>query len=400
MIKLVELPFGPVGEAAEVEGNTDVRKLFGVSSFSPELTLLREAAKRARKVLVWRLGGGEKAARTDENLTVTARFPGSGGNNLAVKILAGEESGKYTVQTFLSGKMVEEQQAASVEELSDNSWIVFSGSGALTPHAGIVLTGGSNRKTEEEDWDEFFRAAESLTYNTMAVPSDEVSVKEKAVSFIRRMREEEGVKVQAVVAGLEPDYEGIISAGNGVILSDGSEITPAQATAYIAGMTAGAAVNKSCTYDTYDGAASVKPAFLPSEIEKKLGQGQFLFLQRGQKVVVEQDINTFTGFSPEKGKAFSKNRTLRVMDAIGGDVRKIFEDYYLGKCPNDADGRALFKEELFAYLNSLYALRAIEEPSLQDISVEKGESADSVVVEMGVWPVDSMEKLYMTVTVG
>ena len=393
------LPFGPVGKAAEVEGNTDVRKLFGLSGFSEELTLLREAAKRARKVLVWRLGGGEKASCTDGVLTVTAKYPGSGGNRIAVKVLSGTGN-MFTVETYLSGRMVEQQQAANAEELKENSWVVFSGTDALTPHAGIVLSGGSDREVTEEDWEEFFLVAETLTYNTMAVPTSDAGIKEKAVSFIRRMREDEGVKVQAVVAGLEADYEGIISAANGVILSDGRKITPEEATAYIAGMTAGAAVNKSCTYDTYDGAVAAEPSFLSSEVEKKIGQGQLIFISRGNKAVVEQDINTFTGFSAEKGDAFRKNRTLRVMDAIGGDVRRIFEDYYLGKCANDEDGRALFREELFAYLKNLYNLRAVEQPQLSDIEVRRGETADSVIVEMGVQPVDSMEKLYMTVTVG
>ncbi len=72
----------------------------------------------------------------------------------------------------------------------------------------------------------------------------------------------------------------------------------------------------------------------------------------------------------------------------------------IGKCANDEDGRALFREELFAYLKNLYDLRAVEQPQLSDIEVRRGETADSVIVEMGVQPVDSMEKLYMTVTVG
>ena len=87
------------------------------------------------------------------------------------------------------------------------------------------------------------------------------------------------------------------------------------------------------------------------------------------------------------------------MDAIGTDVRTIFEDYYLGKCANDTDGRALFREELFSYLSQLYEVRAIEKPALEDITVTRGETADSVIVEMAVQPVDAMEKLYMTVTI-
>jgi hypothetical protein len=396
----MQLPFGAVHTAVTVEGDTDVRKLFGLSSLSDELLLLREAAKRARRVLVWRLNGGETAKRTDAGLSVTAVWPGSLGNTIAVKIIASEEdAGTFQVQTFLGEKMVDEQQAAQIEELEDNDWVKFSGSGALTAHAGIVLEGGSDQEVTNDDWEDFFADAGRLTFNTMAVPTGEAAIKQLAVSFVKRMREDEGVKIQAVVANMQADYEGIISVAGGVTLEDGTDLTAAEVTAYVAGMTAGAAVNKSCTYDSYDGAASVDLQLLNSEIIDQIKKGQFLFIQRGDKVVVEQDINTFVGFSAEKGDAFRKNRTLRVMDAIGTDIRTIFEEYYLGKCANDEDGRALFREELYSYLSQLYEIRAVEQPSIEDISVVRGSTADSVIVEMAVQPVDAMEKLYMTVTI-
>ena len=113
----MEVPFGPVGEAVEVDKDTDVREVFGLSSLSEELKLLREAAKRAQKVLVWRLAGGTPATKTDGMLTVTARYPGSVGNKLTVKLLESEEGeGPLTVQTFLDGRLMEEQQAETAEE--------------------------------------------------------------------------------------------------------------------------------------------------------------------------------------------------------------------------------------------------------------------------------------------
>lgn len=242
----MEVPFGPVGEAVEVDKDTDVREVFGLSSLSEELKLLREAAKRAQKVLVWRLAGGTPATKTDGMLTVTARYPGSVGNKLTVKLLESEEGeGPLTVQTFLDGRLMEEQQAETADALQDNQWVTFSGTGALLPHAGIVLAGGTDDEAEEEDWEDFFAGAKRLTYNTMAVPTTDASIKQMAVQFVKEMREDEGVKIQAVLPSIEADYEGIISVKGGVRLSDGTEVSEAEATAYVAGMTAGAAVNKS-----------------------------------------------------------------------------------------------------------------------------------------------------------
>ena len=68
-----------------------------------------------------------------------------------------------------------------------------------------------------------------------------------------------------------------------------------------------------------------------SEIIEALKAGHLVFTARGGKAVIEKDQNTLTSFSPEKGKAFSKNRVIRVLDMLAEDVQRIFEDYYLGK---------------------------------------------------------------------
>ena len=52
------------------------------------------------------------------------------------------------------------------------------------------------------------------------------------------------------------------------------------------------------------------------------------------------------------------------------------------------------------YLEQLQAIGAIDAfDSREDIQVLPGESADAVVVNLAIRPVDSMEKLYMTVEI-
>ena len=48
----------------------------------------------------------------------------------------------------------------------------------------------------------------------------------------------------------------------------------------------------------------------------------------------------------------------------------------------------------------LQEMNAIQEFSADDVIVSAGDEIDSVIVTIGVKPVDAMEKLYMTVTVG
>ena len=392
------LAFGPAGLTA-VDGETDVRAVFGYRAGDAALLGLREAAKRARKVLVYRLGGGAKASGSGGGFTVTAKYGGSRGNDF--RVTAAEEGGQFRVETWLDGERLDSQLAADAADLQENSWLVFSGSGALSAQAGIALTGGTDEEIDENDWDGYFEALETADFDTFAVGAGESAVKAAALAFVKKMRDQEGVKIQGVLADYpQADCEGIISVKNGVVLEDGTEVSKEEATAYVAGMTAGAQVNESNTYGKYDGAADVDTRYTNSEITAAVQAGEWVFIPRGSGVAVEQDINTFTSVSAEKGAAFSKNRLIRVMDTIANDVRELFEEKYLGKTGNSADGRSLFRAELAGYFAQLEELGAIDGfDSREDLEVLPGNTADAVVVQAAIRPVDSMEKLYMTVEI-
>lgn len=87
------------------------------------------------------------------------------------------------------------------------------------------------------------------------------------------------------------------------------------------------------------------------------------------------------------------------MDGLAKDLKGLFEGQYLGKTGNSADGRSLFKAEILGYLQELEQMGAIEDVEAEDVEVLPGNDADSVVVNLKLWPVDSMEKLYMTVEI-
>lgn len=198
----------------------------------------------------------------------------------------------------------------------------------------------------------------------------------------------------------EADFEGVISVKNGVVLEDGTTLTAAQATAWVAGATAGAQVNESLTYAAYEGAVDANPRYTHSQIVTALQNGEFLFTHRHGQAVVEQDINTFTSFSAEKNKYFSKNRVVRVLDAINNDLKAIFEEVFAGQVSNNENGRNLFKNEVIKYIENLQEMEAVQNfDSQTDVTVEAGNDIDSVVANVAVQPVDSIEKVYMTVVI-
>lgn len=396
------LPWGPAKQMITVEAGEDVSVKLGYPISDPALLLVREALKRAKTLLLYRLNTGTKASVVSGNLTATAKYGGVRGNDLTVRIAVNMDNATlFDVTTLLAGVEMDKQSVANIGELQANDWVVWTGTGALAATAGAPLVGGANGSVTAQEYLDYLSAVEVLEVNTIGLPATDAATKGVFVSFVKRLREDEGKKIQVVVENYPAaDYEGVISVKNGVILTDRTVLTAAQAVAWVAGATAGAQMNESLTYAAYDDAVDVTPKYTNSQIIAALQAGEILFTGSGGKAVVEQDINTLHTFSPEKGKAFAKNRVLRVLDGINNDFRQIFADFYTGKISNNGDGRNLLKNEYSTYLETLQGIEAIQNFDAQkDLTVSAGADLDAVTSELYVQPVDSMEKLYLTITV-
>lgn len=396
------LSWGPSKQIITINAGDDTFDVLGYDITAPQLLLVREALKRAKTLLLYRLNDGDKATATIGGMTVTAKYSGVRGNNITIVVQANVDNpSMFDVQTLVEGREVNVQTVSTIGELRENAWVTFSGTGTLTETAGVNLAGGTDGEVTNADYTDYLAAIELHDFQTMAAPVTDETLKGIFVSFVRRLRETEGKKIQVVLPDYpSADYEGVISVKNGVILVDRTVIDKVKATAWVAGATAGANVNQSLTYTAYDDAIDVDTRYTHSQIEQALLNGEFLFVPSDGRAIVEQDINTFTSYTPEKGKHFSKNRVIRVLDGIANDLKRIFEQYYIGKVNNDADGRNLFKNEIINYLNTLQEIGAVQNFDTQnDVKVLPGNDVDSIYVELYVQPTDSVEKIYMKITI-
>lgn len=244
-------------------------------------------------------------------------------------------------------------------------------------------------------------ALKTVQFNVLCYPYDgegEEANKAAIVTWIKAMREDEGVKCQAVLANHAADSEGIINVAQGIVMAGNQELTAAEATAWVAGATAGASITTSNTGMVYAGAVDVKPRMTKSEMEAAIAAGKFIFkVDTAQNVSVVYDINSFTKATVDKGKVFMKNRVIRTIDNIANDITKIFEANYVGKVNNNADGRSLLKASLVDYFTTLQNLGAVQNFEVGDVTVSAGTDSDAVVIDAAVQPVDSVEKIYITV---
>lgn len=361
-------------------------KILGYSYTSDEMINLREVFKNASVVKLFRLGSGSKASAKIGDLNVTAKYSGTRGNALKIKVSESlEKEDSYLIQTYLDETLVDECSGGSIAELTENDFVTFSGDGDISISAGVNLTGGTDDTVNNQAYSAFLELIEAESFTTLLYDGDNSATKSLFESFTKRLRDDEGVKITTILHDYsKADFEGIISLKNDPKLIY-----------WLAGATAGANINESLTNRTYDGEYTFEDKFTNTEMKDAIENGEILFYFDGSDLKVLKDINTFTSFTTNKNSDFSNNQVIRVLDSIANDIGRIFNTYYLGKVQNNKLGRDLFKSEVIDYINSLQALNAIEGFTSDDITIQQGSEKGDVIVDLAIMPISAMEKLYM-----
>ena len=273
----------------------------------------------------------------------------------------------------------------------------LAGQALLGAKTVIVYNLGSTAHNAD-DLEDALEALETVKFNVLCYPYDTALNHATIKTWVEAMRKDEGVSIQAALPDYAGDSEAIINVAHAVKLADGTELTNAQTCAWVAGITAGAHINQSNTSRKYAGAVDVAPRMTKTQMEAAITAGKWIFkVDAAQNVTVVYDINSLTTTTVDKGKAFRKNRVIRTIDGINNDITEIFESNYVGKINNNADGRSLLRATLIEYFNELQRLNAIQNFVADDVTVSAGTDSDAVVIDCYIQPVDSVEKIYITV---
>lgn len=407
----ITMSWGEPKTFISISGIEDLNKKVGLNIDDKSLLLFREAKKKAQTVLLYRLNEGEPAkAQISENFNVLANYGGQKGNEVTIQVTENVlDSSKRDVVTYVGTDIVDKQVVTDVKDLVKNKYVQFSGEGEVTITAGVTLSGGKNGVPSVADYTTFLDAAETEYFDVIALPNNtSEQLKATFVAFVKRLRDDQGRKVQGVLPNYAADHEGIINVTSGVLLEDGTEITPAKATAWVAGASAGANFNQSLTFVEYEGAVDTLERLDNDQVEYRLSQGEFLFTfdARDRTVSVEKDINSLTTYTTEKNKTFAKNKIIRVLDAINNDLTRELKDLIkLRKAngndiPASDDGLQLVKTLITQYLTQLQDGSGITGfDSETDITIALNEDRDGFLIDLAVQPVDAAEKFYFNVEV-
>ena len=434
----------------ELTATSDFTALTGHKNTDEVLAPVHEALKNAETVLLLNdFTGGAKATGTKTGVyTVNAKYAGEQGNNISVSFVPspladGAKTRDVTVTTIFGTKEVDQTkitlplantEAITAAGLTDekqlevhNDYVditfgtnpaevtkelnakgeyplytaIFNG---LTQAAtNVTLTGGtSGTNNVVNDMDDYLEN-EFYTVATTAGWEESSNIHKLLVEEIKLLRENVGIKVRGVVpnaTGVVYNYEGVSTVLNGYVLNDGTVITPNIAAARFAGMSASATPDQALTYTQIDDAVEAKPKLNNDKTIEALNAGQIVFTTRsGERVVIEQDINSLTKFTSIKPKDFSKNRIIRTLDEICTNTTQTFETSFLGKVSNNEAGRNVFKANRIGYLTGLQNQNMIRDFENSDLTLSQGDEKDTVLMELYVTPVDAMEKLYVNLIV-
>ena len=406
IIPLLKPSYGPAGSYIELTNagpDAEYAKLgYSVYDSDPnrQMLLIREAFKNASKVLIYIPKEGTKAVAKHElepNLTATAKHGGTRGNALTVTVAANPVGG-FDVTVSLAGNTVAYYEGLStVDDLiaQDCEYVTFTGSGALAAIAAMNLTGGTDATAKNDDLTTFMDTWEKVKFNTVAMPVTDSSMKAAIKTKIKYLRESMGRGVQAVVPDFPADYEGIISIKNGYAIDD-DKLSAAEATAWVAGASAGASYVGSLTYDAVDGATDLVDALTHEEYVDAINKGHFAFsISEENKVIVEYDINSLTSFKQPKDETYRKNRVVRVMDTFQESIQLNFPP---NKYANDSDGWDIMEGVGKSILKQFAEAGAITDVDYDnDFLVDRDASyGDKTYFNVNLKPVDSAEKLFFT----
>lgn len=351
------------------------------------------------------LSGGKSttaaASVTVGNLTATANYTGSYGNRLSLAVTAGASS-SFIVQTLLDGLTVDTQDVVAISGLVKNPYVTFSGTGVITTTSvPQPLTGGSDGDAKNTSYSDFRTAISLQKFDIVIYDGTDPVMKGAFADFVSNLSNREGVKCQAVISDYNsPNDECVISVyPQSVTLTDGTVLLPEQLTWWVGGASAGANAFESLTFASYPDAIEINPVLTSAQQESAINNGQFALIAQFDNFQVLTDINTFRTFTPTKGQAFRKNRVIRTIFGLCNDIYKAFALYYIGAVHNDEEGRKSLKAEILNLMNKYQGNRALQNVNADDVTVEKGVDSDAVTIEVYCQPVDSIEKIYINITI-
>lgn len=201
----------------------------------------------------------------------------------------------------------------------------------------------------------------------------------------------EGNVTQIKAAATAVTDETVVFVSGGVKDASGNNVTADEYACYIAGLIAGRALDGSLTYLNVPFAETIT-RFRSSEIQELLAAGILVTVMDGDYPRIEQGLTL--GESP-----FDKIRTVRAKQALIDDISRAVNKSYVGKVTNNRNGQIAVINAIKAYLTTLANANVIDPSFVVDLDPTQPSVGADLYIVVGVKFLDSIEYVYMTISV-
>lgn len=376
-------------------------KLFGYEYGHEKLKGLRDLFMNIHTLHCYKLNSATDGKAS--NTFATAKYAGVRGNAITTAVIVNaDDDTKFDVKTIMDGSVVDVQTVSTYAELVENAYCIFNKGAELAANAGVPMTGGTSATVTAANHQTFIDLIETYSFNAIGAVSDEreegaTKVNDLYANFVKRMRDEMGIKFQAVLFHNAADHEGVVNVEN-VVTDEGEN--PASLVYWVTGIVAGTPINESALNVVYDGEFTVDLKYTQAQLEACIDAGKFTLHRVGQDARVLCDVNSLVSTDANKNDLFKENQTIRVIDTIANDIAELFNTKYLGRIPNNAAGRVSLWTDIVKHHQELARIGAIENFDENAVVVEQGDTKRSVIVQDAITVVNAMAQLYMTCVVG
>ncbi|MBR3552985.1 MAG: phage tail sheath subtilisin-like domain-containing protein [Clostridia bacterium] len=197
--------------------------------------------------------------------------------------------------------------------------------------------------------------------------------------------------IKAVLPNTAANSEWIINYTTEGVKVGTDTFTAEQFAPRIAGIICGTALSHSVTYVAVPEATDCT-RLTSAQMDAAVSAGQLFCFFDGEKVKLSRGVNSLTTTTTDKGAAFQKIKHVEVMNLIETDLRRLCQDYYIGKYPNSYDSRCLLLSAIESYLEGYvmdgmlsmadvaFDLKAIKS-AMTAVGIDAGDMSDDEILQ-------------------
>ena len=183
-------------------------------------------------------------------------------------------------------------------------------------------------------------------------------------TWIKALRDNDGVMAKAVLGNMKADHEGIINFTTDNIVTEHKTYSTVEFTPRIAGLIAGTSLMIATTYASLSDVLEV-PYISKQDATEKVGQGELIIFKQSGEYRIARGVNSLTTTSEVKGEAFQKIKLVDIMDLMTSDITKTCHRSYIGKYANSYDNKCILMTAIEGYLDQLVLDGLIERNTIK-----------------------------------